>query len=66
MTRPAISVRPYNEVGVSCRGGGKFFSKRENKMRDEGRPFLLAIEDPQDPTNDLGRTVQADPGLTPA
>jgi len=43
------------EVGVSCRGGGAFFAKKDKTWSDPGRPFLLAIEDPQDPTNDLGR-----------
>ena len=43
------------EVGVSCRGGGAFFAKKDKTWKDPGRPFLLAIEDPQDPTNDLGR-----------
>ena len=45
-----------DEVGVSCRDGGKFFAKRDLGWADQGRPFLLSIEDPQDPTNDLGRS----------
>ena len=36
------------EVGVSCRGGGAFFAKKDKTWSDPGRPFLLAIEDPQD------------------
>ena len=47
------------EVGISCRGGGRFFAKRDKTWHDPGRPFLLAIEDPQDPTNDLGRNSYA-------
>jgi len=43
------------EVGVSCRDGGRFFAKRDKEWHDPGRPFLLAIEDPQDPSNDLGK-----------
>ena len=45
--------------GCSCRGGGRFFAKRDKEWTDAGRPFLLAIEDPQDPTNDLGRNSYA-------
>ena len=48
-----------DDVGVSCRGGGRFFAKRDKEWTDAGRPFLLAIEDPQDPTNDLGRNSYA-------
>ena len=50
-----------DEVGVSCRGGGCFFAKRDKNpsWAEPGRPFLFSIEDPQDPTNDLGRNSYA-------
>jgi len=36
-----------------------FFKKRDRNMYEEARPFLWAIEDPQDETNDLGRNSYA-------
>jgi len=48
------------EVGISCGGDDPgFFKKRDRGMYEENRPFLWAIEDPQDPTNDLGRNSYA-------
>ncbi|KAK9822646.1 hypothetical protein WJX81_003349 [Elliptochloris bilobata] len=43
------------EVGVSCRRGGCFFSKRSRGMMQVDRPHFLAVEDPNEPTNDLGK-----------
>ena len=49
-----------DEVGISCGGKGPgFFKKRDKGMFEENRPFLWAIEDPQDETNDLGRNSYA-------
>ena len=49
-----------DEVGISCGGKGPgFFKKREKGMFEDNRPFLWAIEDPQDETNDLGRNSYA-------
>lgn len=42
-------------VGVSCKGTGTFFSKRTKGFMNNGRPFLIAIEDPQAPENDIGK-----------
>lgn len=42
-------------VGVSCRRGGFFFDKRARGYYQEDRPYLLAIEDPNDEKNDLGK-----------
>jgi non-canonical poly(A) RNA polymerase PAPD5/7 len=48
------------DVGISCGGKGPgFFKKRDRNMYEEARPFLWAIEDPQDETNDLGRNSYA-------
>ncbi|EYU44940.1 hypothetical protein ABFS82_13G074500 [Erythranthe guttata] len=44
-----------SDVGVSCNGGGIFFSKSSKGFAVEGRPSLLAIEDPQAPDNDIGK-----------
>lgn len=44
-----------SDVGISCRGTGTFFSKRRKGFMNKGRPFLIAIEDPQAPENDIGK-----------
>ena len=43
------------QVGVSCRRGGSYFNKRNKGFWQAERPWLLAVEDPNDPDNDLGR-----------
>ncbi|KAL6570609.1 hypothetical protein OROGR_000159 [Orobanche gracilis] len=43
------------DVGVSCNGVGVFFPKSSKGFAVEGRPFLIAIEDPQAPDNDIGK-----------
>ncbi|KAG0621663.1 hypothetical protein M758_3G038500 [Ceratodon purpureus] len=47
------------DVGVSCRGGGRFFPKRDRGFNDHKRPFLLCVEDPQSPDNDIGKNSYA-------
>ena len=53
------------EIGISCGDAEKttstnrFFVKSEKNFYDERRPFLLSIQDPQDPENDLGRNSYA-------
>jgi non-canonical poly(A) RNA polymerase PAPD5/7 len=42
-------------VGVSCRRGGGFFAKRDRGFHNAERPYLLAVEDPADAANDLGK-----------
>lgn len=42
-------------VGISCRRGGKFFSKYSRGYLNNERPYLFAVEDPSDPDNDLGK-----------
>ena len=37
------------------RCGGCFFSKRSRGMMQADRPHMLAVEDPNEPTNDLGK-----------
>ncbi|XP_065862069.1 uncharacterized protein [Euphorbia lathyris] len=44
------------DVGVSCGGAGTFFSKRRKGFMNKGRPFLISIEDPQAPENDIGKS----------
>ncbi|GFP90215.1 non-canonical poly(A) RNA polymerase papd5 [Phtheirospermum japonicum] len=43
------------DVGVACNGGGVFFRKSSKGFSVEGRPSLIAIEDPQAPENDIGK-----------
>jgi non-canonical poly(A) RNA polymerase PAPD5/7 len=43
------------DVGVSCRIGGSFFSKKNRGFIDMKRPFSLCVEDPQAPDNDIGK-----------
>ena len=38
----------YDEVGISIRRGGFYFSKRERGWTRAGQNYLLSIEDPQD------------------
>ena len=47
----------HTSVGVSCRKGGGFYSKRSKGFFNEERPYLLSVEDPNDPDNDLGRNT---------
>ncbi|XP_047962573.1 terminal nucleotidyltransferase 4B-like isoform X1 [Salvia hispanica] len=44
------------DVGVSCNGKGTFFQKDIKGFSVEGRPSLIAIEDPQAPDNDIGKS----------
>jgi DNA polymerase sigma len=38
----------YQEVGISIRDGGSYFSKARRGWQDPNRPHLLSIEDPND------------------
>ncbi len=38
-----------------CRKGGRYFHKRDRGFYQHERPHFLAVEDPQDVTNDLAR-----------
>lgn len=45
----------YDNCGISIRGQGGYFSKARRGWKDERRPFMLSIEDPHDPTNDISK-----------
>jgi non-canonical poly(A) RNA polymerase PAPD5/7 len=45
----------YEEVGISIRKGGFYFSKMKRQWMDTRNLFKLSVENPQDPTMDLGR-----------
>lgn len=44
-----------SDVGISCKGSGTFFLKSSKGFINNGRPFLISIEDPQAPDNDIGK-----------
>lgn len=44
------------DVGISCRDGGHFFKKKERGFFDSKKPFMLTVEDPQAPTNDIAKS----------
>jgi len=46
----------YYVLGISTRNGGGHFLKAARHWLDFQRPYLLSIEDPQDPENDVGRS----------
>ncbi|GMH24954.1 hypothetical protein Nepgr_026797 [Nepenthes gracilis] len=43
------------DVGISCNGRGTFFLKSDRGFQVKGRPYLISIEDPQAPENDIGK-----------
>ncbi|KAL5715512.1 polynucleotide adenylyltransferase [Ranunculus cassubicifolius] len=42
------------DVGVSCQTQGTYY-KKDRKFLNEGRPYLLSVEDPQEPDNDIAK-----------
>ena len=58
MTPSAVAhptLAPCADGRVLRRCGGCFFSKRSRGMLQPDRPHMLAVEDPNEPTNDLGK-----------
>ena len=49
------NILNYHEVGISCRGGGSFYRKRQLGFYSSDRPYLLSIEDPGDVKSDVGK-----------
>ncbi|PKI84475.1 hypothetical protein MVES_001808 [Malassezia vespertilionis] len=45
----------YDESGITVRGMGGYFNKRQRGWYDGRKPFLLSIEDPHDVTNDISK-----------
>ncbi|TFK22958.1 hypothetical protein FA15DRAFT_670964 [Coprinopsis marcescibilis] len=45
----------YDEVGISVREGGTYFSKRQRGWFDYQKRGLLSVEDPADPSNDISK-----------
>ena len=46
----------YDEVGITIRRGGGYFSKRRRGWIMNNQTFLLSIEDPQDRDNDISKS----------
>lgn len=44
-----------SDVGVSCNSSGAFYLKTDRGFFNSDRPYLLSVEDPQAPDNDIGR-----------
>ena len=45
----------YERVGISVRGQGSFFPKASRGWLDGRRPWTLSIENPENPTVDIGK-----------
>ena len=43
------------DVGISCADGGYFFNKVDTEKDQPQRSYMLSVEDPADPENDLCR-----------
>ena len=42
-------------VGITASEGGMFYNKEERNFFNDGRPYLLSVQDPVDSDNDLAR-----------
>ncbi|GLD91924.1 hypothetical protein PINS_up000457 [Pythium insidiosum] len=45
----------YDDLGFSVRNGGTYFYKEDRDWYDAGRPFLLSVENPNEPELDVGK-----------
>lgn len=45
----------YNDLAISVRHGGSYFFKEDRGWYDENRPFLLSMENPNEPSLDIGK-----------
>ncbi|BGP42103.1 hypothetical protein JCM10449v2_006105 [Rhodotorula kratochvilovae] len=43
----------YDQAGITLRGRGGYFNKHDKGWYRPGQPYLLSIEDPNDPQNDV-------------
>lgn len=46
----------YDNVGININGAGKYFSKVDHGWQRPGQSYLLSIEDPTDPENDIAKS----------
>ncbi|RLN77652.1 hypothetical protein BBO99_00006585, partial [Phytophthora kernoviae] len=45
----------YTELGISVRNGGSYFYKTDRYWYDDNRPFLISMENPNEPSLDIGK-----------
>lgn len=45
----------YDEIAISVRNGGSYFYKEDRDWYDAGRPFLISMENPNEPSLDIGK-----------
>ncbi|KAJ0406815.1 hypothetical protein P43SY_008837 [Pythium insidiosum] len=45
----------YDDLGFSVRNGGTYFFKEDRDWYDASRPFLLSVENPNEPELDVGK-----------
>lgn len=55
----------YDEVGISIRRGGFYYSKRSRGWYRGGQAYLLSVEDPQDPGESFLRPTKRETELIP-
>lgn len=46
----------YDDVTIAVRRGGGYCTKRSRGWNNHTQPYLLSIQDPQDPVNDVSKT----------
>lgn len=45
----------YTDLAISVRNGGSYFRKESRYWYDDGRPFLISMENPNEPSLDIGK-----------
>ncbi|GMF52263.1 unnamed protein product [Phytophthora fragariaefolia] len=45
----------YTELAISVRNGGSYFFKEDRRWYDDNRPFLISMENPNEPSLDIGK-----------
>ena len=46
----------FSNVGISVRGSGKLYSKKDKGFFNALRPNMLSIENPEEPSDDLAKS----------
>ncbi|KAE9039011.1 hypothetical protein PR001_g5461 [Phytophthora rubi] len=45
----------YTDLAISVRNGGSYFYKEDRRWYDDSRPFLISMENPNEPSLDIGK-----------
>ncbi|KAL4152587.1 hypothetical protein PRNP1_009515 [Phytophthora ramorum] len=45
----------YTQLAISVRNGGSYFYKEDRRWYDGSRPFLISMENPNEPSLDIGK-----------